>query len=128
MIRAVKIKGSDMKEILEALPEELRNKIMSAIKPDSGIDDIKEFVENYEDDNMLYHVVAHTLSNLLKKITTIACDMQKDRKKQKKPGVNTIELAMLCIECLKDEAKNIQKALDKHDEECDRGDDCGAKH
>lgn len=128
MIQAVEMSKEDMDKIMEALPKDLRKKILDQIKPDSGIGIVEQFVEQYEDDNMMDHILAHTVSNLIRKITEVAQGVSKDRKKEGKRRVSTIELGMIVIECLKDEAKSIQKALDHHEKECDSGDDCGAKH
>jgi DNA-binding transcriptional ArsR family regulator len=128
MIQAISMGMDDMKEILDALPEELRNKIMEQLKPDSGIGRIQEFVEQYEDNDIRDHIIAHTVSNLIRKIGGVSTEMMKERKKEGKKRVNTIEMGQIVIECLKDEAKNIQEALDSHNKDCKRGDDCGAKH
>lgn len=127
MIQAISMGMDDMKEILDALPEELRNKIMEQLKPDSGIGRIKEFVDQYDDDDMRDHIIAHTLANLIGKIGSVATSAMKDwRKKGKR--FSTIDMGLVVIECLKDEAKGIQNALDHHEKECKKGDDCGAKH
>lgn len=128
MIQAISMDMDDMKEILDALPEELRKKIMEQIKPDSGIGIVEQFVKQYEDDNMMDHILAHTISNLMRKIIEVSQGISKDRKKEGKRRVSAIELGMIVIECLKDEAKNIQTALDDHKKECKKGDDCEAKH
>ena len=128
MIQAVEMNREDMEKILDALPKDLRKKILDQIKPDSGISIVEQFVEQYDDDNMLDHILAHTTSNVIRKITEVAQGVSKDRKKEGKGRINTLELGMIVIECLKDEAKNIQKALDHHEKDCKRGDDCGAKH
>lgn len=127
MTQAVSIDGEDMKKILDALPEALRDKILEQIKPDSGIGRVKEFLEEYDDDDMRDHIIAHTISNLISKIGAVSTSCMKDWKKKGKK-FTTIDMGMVVIETLKDEAKNIQNALDKHEEECKKGDDCGAKH
>jgi hypothetical protein len=127
MIQAISMGMDDMKEILDALPEELRKKIMEQIKPDSGIGRIQEFVEEYEDDDMRDHIIAHTVSNLIKKIGSVSTSAIKDWKKKGK-RFSTIDMGLVVIECLKDEAKGIQSALDHYEKECKKGDDCGAKH
>jgi Mg/Co/Ni transporter MgtE len=127
MIQAIEMSREDMHKILEALPKDLRKKIMEQIKPDSGISIVEQFVEQYEDDNMMDHILAHTVSNLIRKITEVAKGVSKDRKKEGKRRLSAIELSMIVIECLKDEAKIIQNALDHREKECGKGDDCGAK-
>lgn len=127
MIQAISMGMEDMKEILDALPEELRKKIMEQIKPDSGIGRIEQFVEEYEDDDMRDHIIAHTISNLIKKIGSVSTSAIKDWKRKGKK-FSTIDMGLVVIECLKDEAKGIQSALDHHEKDCKRGDDCGAKH
>jgi len=128
MIQAISMGMDDMKEILDALPEELRNKIMEQLKPDSGIGRIQEFVEQYEDDDIRDHIIAHIVSKLIRKIGGVSTEMMKEKKKDGKKRINTLEMGQIVIECLKDEAKNIQNALDSHLKDCKKGDDCGAKH
>ncbi len=127
-MKAIEMTPQELKELLKHMPEHLKAKLFELVKPDSGIDIVKEFVEKYEDDDMLDHILAHTASNLIRKISTVARELTKDRKKEGKKRISTIDLGKVVIECLKDEAKNIQKALDHHEEDCTKGDDCGAKH
>lgn len=127
MIQAISMDMDDMKEILAALPDELKEKIMKQLKPDSGFEYIKNFIEKYDDDDMIDHIIAHTVSNLISKIGMVATECRKEGRKRGKK-FSRIDMGMTVIECLKDEAKNIQNALDHHNKECKRGDDCGAKH
>lgn len=127
MIQAISMNMDDMKEILDALPDELKEKIMKQLKPDSGLEYIKNFIEKYDDDDMIDHIIAHTIANLISKIGNAATKCRKEWC-SKGDHFSAIDMGMTVIECLKDEAKNIQNALDKHEQECERGDDRGAKH
>lgn len=124
MIQAISMSMDDMKEILDALPEELRNKIMEQLKPDSGIGRIQEFVEQYEDNEIRDHIIAHTVSSLIRKIGGVFTEMMKDGKKR----ISRLEMGQIVIECLKDESEDIQEAIDSHLKDCKRGESCGAKH
>lgn len=129
MIKAIELNKEDMEEIMEHLPPHIRKKLIEMVKPDSGIDILRQFVEQYEDDNMLDHILTHTLANLTKKITGCATDMAKENKKKMgKQGLTTVELGHVVIECLRHEAKTIEEAFESHDKTCTQGDKCGAKH
>jgi methylase of polypeptide subunit release factors len=78
---------------------------------------------------MLDHILSHTISNLIRKISGTASDMaKKNQKKDGRHGLTTVELGIIVIECLKNEAENIEEAFEHHEKKCTRGDDCGAKH
>jgi Mg/Co/Ni transporter MgtE len=128
-MKAIEMTRDELKELLKHLPEHLKDKLFHMVKPDSGIELLKEFVEKYEDEDMFDHIVAHTLSNLFKKMNNAVREVTKDKKNRGKKGrISTLEMASITIECLKNEAENIKDALEHHETECKKGDDCGAKH
>lgn len=127
-MRAIEMNSDDISEILKHLPKELKEKLAAIIRPDSGLDDLKEFIEQYEDDNMLDHILCHTMTNLLKKISRVAHGLDKERKAKKEGRLTTIDCGLVVIGCLLDEAKMIQEAIDSHNKDCDKGEKCGAKH
>src|SRR5690606_22067115 len=126
-MRAIEMTGEELSEILDHLPLELKKKIAQMIKPDSGIRHVKSFLEQYEDDDMIDHIIAHTISNLIGKIGSVATSTRKDWKKSGKK-FTTLDMGLVVIECLKDEAKNIEEAFEKHEKDCKQGKDCGVKH
>lgn len=128
MIKHIEVSSEEMEEIISRMPENLKEKLLSLIRPDSGIDVLKSFVDQYEDHNMLDHILAHTASTLIKRITTIAGALHRDKKKKFGESLTTIDVTMIVIEALKEEAKQIKKAVDDHEKNCPNGDNCGATH
>jgi hypothetical protein len=122
MIQGISISVDDMKEILDALPEEMRKNVVDKIKPYSVIGRIQEFFEQYADDDIRDHIIAITFSNLIGKIFSVSTEMIKERKAEGKGRINTIDMGQIVIKCLNDEAKHIQSVLDSQTE------DCGAKN
>jgi hypothetical protein len=132
-MRAIEMGKEDLLEILGSLPPRLKEKfedlINHIVKPESAIKIVEKFVEQYEDDDMCDYILAHTTSNLIVKITDTIKHIIKDKKKEgKKEAINTIEMGIIVIECLKKEAESIREALDRHENTCEKGDDCGAKN
>jgi hypothetical protein len=126
-MKAIEMTRDELKELLKHLPEHLKDKLFHMVKPDSGIEVVKKFVDDYEDDDMRDHIMAHAVSNLIRGIYKVSRAVVKDRKKEGKKGLNTIEMGYLVIECLKKEAENIKQALDDHEQDCENKHDCGAK-
>lgn len=111
------------KEVLEALikimPKSLKKKILELVKPDSGIEIVKQFVDQYEDDNMMDHMLAHLTSNLIRKITSVSIELSKDRKNTEGNGdLNSVDIARIAADCLKDELEGVSKALALYREKC----------
>lgn len=129
MIKTLELNAEDMNELMEHLPDNLKKKLAELIRPDSGIGVVKQFIDEFEDENMLDHIVSHTISNLIRKITGAASSMAKENKKKMgRKGLTTMELGIIVIECLKNEASTIEDAFESHDKKCDRGDKCGVNH
>lgn len=126
-MRAIEVTGEDLEEILKHMPDHLKKKIASLIRPDSGIRFIKDFIEQYEDDHMVDHMTAHVISNLIRKIWGGCNSVNESFKKAGEPGISTFDVGLIIIESLKAESENIKNALDEHEKECE-GKDCGAQH
>ncbi len=122
MIKAIEMSRDDMEEIFNHMPDHLKEKLKSVIEsvslPDTGIEVVKQFVEQYEDDDVMDGIISFTCATLIKKITTISRKLAKKNEKTGKKGMTGSEMALVVISCLRDEASNIEKALVKHDEEC----------
>lgn len=127
MINSIEMSKEEMDVFMKALPKDLRDQIMAKIKPSSGIEIIREFVEKYEDHDMSDHIIAHTASNLIRKITTIAYNLSKDKRKKGDGRISTIEMGFIVSETLKAEAQHILDAISEHQEEC-KTKECGASH
>lgn len=129
MLKTIEVSREDMEEIINNLPDHLKDKLLEMVKPDSGIEYLRAFVEKYDDEDMFDHIVAHTLSNIFRRTADAVKHIIKDKKKAgEKDRINTVEMGLIVIEVLRKEAQNIEDALDEHEEKCDRGDKCDAKH
>lgn len=121
MIKAVSMDKDEFQDILNKLPKHLKEKIESGIKelkPDAGIEIIAEFLEYYEDDDPVDHMVGYTVSNFIKKVHFVADESVKAAKAKGKPGISTAYMANIIMECLRDEARQIEKAATDHKKEC----------
>lgn len=122
MIRAIEMSRDDMEEIINNIPDHLKEKLKSIIQeatqPDTGIGVVKQFVDQYDDDNVLDGILSFTCASIIKSITTIGMKLSKKHQKRGKSGLTGSEMGQVVISCLRNEADNIEKALVKHDEEC----------
>jgi hypothetical protein len=122
MMRAIEMSREDMEEIINNIPDHLKAKLKNIIeevtKPDTGINVVKQFVEQYEDDNHLDGIISFTCASIIKSISTIGMKLSKKHRKEGKNGLTGSVMAQVVISCLRNEADNIEKALVKHDEEC----------
>lgn len=129
MIKSIEMTKEDMEEILKHVPDHIKEKLFDAMNPDYGISLVKHFVEQYDDDDLLDNIIAHTISSLIRRMVSGAKSHIEDRRNSgKKARISTIDMAYISMECLKKEADNIREALGDHEEKCDKGKECGAKH
>ena len=117
MIKSIEINQEDMEKILDALPLHIQNKIKDQIesqKPDSGIRIIKQFVEQYEDDQMVDHMLACAASGIIVRTITSLSILQKNKKTLK---LSPHELSCIIIDCMKKLANILEEAVKEQEKD-----------
>ncbi len=113
MMKSIEMTNEDMQEIFANIPEHLKEKLKAKIKPDSGIHTIKNFVEQYDDDHMLDHVMASTISNLFCRVLSGFRTTQEGSTHD----IRAAQIGYIILESLKTEAVALQDSLELFEKE-----------
>jgi hypothetical protein len=120
MIQSIEMTKDEMIEIMAALPVHLRERLektMQMVRPDSGIDVVRQFVDQFEEDDRVDNMLSFTCASL---ITGVVADIRKNIQAAKKKGLrglDGLDVAKTLVERLHKEASKITRALSEHEEE-----------
>lgn len=110
----IAVTEDEMLEIMAALPEHLREKlenIFKIVSPKLGIEVLRQFVDQFEEDDRDDNMLSFTCASL---ITGVIADIRKSifvAKKKGLRGLTADDAANIVIEHLYKEASKIKKAL-----------------
>lgn len=127
MIKAIEVNGKEFHAIWELLPDELKEKLKHVMQnkaADEGIEKMKEFISQYDDEDPVDHIIGFTCGTVISRIGQGIGKAIKRAKREGKKGINGHDAAQVTIAALRKEADKIESAL-KHHQECDHcSDDC----
>jgi len=123
-MRAVELDREDIEEIMNALPKELRSKLVQMMThsfSERSIERLKRFCAQYEEDCQIDGIIANTCGVLIDKIGS-SLNHALDEKKKRGKCFNGLDAGRMVAQLLRDEAElieeSIKKGLDRERSEC----------
>lgn len=123
MISAIELDREEVEAIMSHLPQSLREKLQTIIHEsicDKGINTMKHFIAQYEDDDPMDHIVSFTCATIIGRIYEAAKQLMIVNKKEGKKGINGHDMGRIVSQQLKEEAKRIEAALREHEHDCSK--------
>jgi hypothetical protein len=116
----IKLNGDDVKEIMDALPKDLRGKLVDLMKghvSERQIERVRRFCAQFEEGDDVDGIIAMTCASLIDQIGNSLTE-QMDR--NGKNGIHSMcgaDAGKIVAQILREEADDIMKAVKKHGSE-----------
>ncbi len=114
---SIELSREETDEIFDNLPKHIKDKIIKRARaahedvPDSGIEILREFVKQYDENDSIERVMSFLCTCVLTRMIDGLCEARKQAEKSGERGISGEKVGRIALKSLEDEAAKIRRAF-----------------